>query len=111
MARAKFERNKPHVNIGTVGHVDHGDTGLTDQLQHALPDHAARLAQVAAVERFHVLDAQSAVVEREQRRFGADLGDGFIGKPSELDHVHTHNVCVSHGVAPVQAIALKKNER
>jgi len=29
MARAKFERNKPHVNIGTVGHVDHGKTTLT----------------------------------------------------------------------------------
>jgi elongation factor Tu len=29
MARAKFERNKPHVNIGTVGHVDHGKTSLT----------------------------------------------------------------------------------
>ena len=25
MAREKFERNKPHVNIGTIGHVDHGD--------------------------------------------------------------------------------------
>ncbi|MBQ8886436.1 MAG: elongation factor Tu, partial [Candidatus Gastranaerophilales bacterium] len=29
MAREKFERNKPHVNIGTVGHVDHGKTTLT----------------------------------------------------------------------------------
>ena len=29
MARAKFERNKPHVNIGTIGHVDHGKTSLT----------------------------------------------------------------------------------
>jgi len=29
MARAKFERNKPHINIGTVGHVDHGKTTLT----------------------------------------------------------------------------------
>ena len=29
MARAKFERNKPHVNIGTIGHVDHGKTTLT----------------------------------------------------------------------------------
>ena len=26
MAKAKFERNKPHVNIGTIGHVDHGKT-------------------------------------------------------------------------------------
>ena len=29
MAKAKFERNKPHVNIGTIGHVDHGKTTLT----------------------------------------------------------------------------------
>ncbi|WP_341789528.1 elongation factor Tu [Rickettsia endosymbiont of Polydrusus tereticollis] len=29
MAKAKFERNKPHVNIGTIGHVDHGKTSLT----------------------------------------------------------------------------------
>ena len=29
MAKEKFERSKPHVNIGTVGHVDHGKTTLT----------------------------------------------------------------------------------
>ncbi|MBT4109741.1 MAG: elongation factor Tu, partial [Pelagibacterales bacterium] len=29
MAKEKYERNKPHVNIGTVGHVDHGKTTLT----------------------------------------------------------------------------------
>ena len=29
MAKAKFERTKPHVNIGTIGHVDHGKTSLT----------------------------------------------------------------------------------
>ena len=32
MAREKFERNKPHVNIGTIGHVDHGKTTLTKAL-------------------------------------------------------------------------------
>ena len=29
MAKQKFERSKPHVNIGTIGHVDHGKTTLT----------------------------------------------------------------------------------
>ena len=29
MAKSKFERNKPHVNVGTIGHVDHGKTSLT----------------------------------------------------------------------------------
>ncbi|ETI87380.1 MAG: hypothetical protein J6S96_03730, partial [Muribaculaceae bacterium] len=29
MAKEKFERSKPHVNIGTIGHVDHGKTTLT----------------------------------------------------------------------------------
>ena len=29
MAKGKFERNKPHVNIGTIGHVDHGKTSTT----------------------------------------------------------------------------------
>ena len=29
MSKAKFERNKPHMNVGTIGHVDHGKTTLT----------------------------------------------------------------------------------
>ena len=29
MSKEKFERNKPHVNVGTIGHVDHGKTTLT----------------------------------------------------------------------------------
>lgn len=32
----KFERNKPHVNIGTIGHVDHGKTTLTAAITHTL---------------------------------------------------------------------------
>ena len=33
MAKQKFERNKPHINIGTIGHVDHGKTTLTAAIQ------------------------------------------------------------------------------
>jgi elongation factor Tu len=36
MAKAHFERNKPHVNIGTIGHVDHGKTTLTAAITKAL---------------------------------------------------------------------------
>src|SRR5438067_6843582 len=36
MAKAKFERTKPHVNVGTIGHVDHGKTTLTAAMTHIL---------------------------------------------------------------------------
>ena len=36
MAREKFNRQKPHVNIGTIGHVDHGKTTLTAAISAAL---------------------------------------------------------------------------
>ena len=38
MAKAKFERTKPHVNIGTIGHVDHGKTTLTAAISKVLAD-------------------------------------------------------------------------
>ncbi len=38
MAKAKFERNKPHVNIGTIGHVDHGKTTLTAAISKVLAE-------------------------------------------------------------------------
>ncbi|MDA0298381.1 MAG: GTP-binding protein, partial [Actinobacteria bacterium] len=36
MSKAKFERNKPHVNIGTMGHIDHGKTTLTAAISTTL---------------------------------------------------------------------------
>ena len=38
MAREKFERSKPHVNIGTIGHVDHGKTTLTAAITKVLSE-------------------------------------------------------------------------
>ena len=36
MAKAKFERDKPHVNVGTIGHIDHGKTTLTAAISKVL---------------------------------------------------------------------------
>ena len=44
MAKAKFERNKPHVNIGTIGHVDHGKTTLTAAITMVLATHGGATA-------------------------------------------------------------------
>ena len=38
MSKQKFERNKPHVNIGTIGHVDHGKTTLTAAITKTLSE-------------------------------------------------------------------------
>ncbi|MDN6171588.1 MAG: GTP-binding protein, partial [Yaniella sp.] len=38
MSKAKFERTKPHINIGTIGHVDHGKTTLTAAISKVLAD-------------------------------------------------------------------------
>ena len=38
MAKEKFERNKPHCNIGTIGHVDHGKTSLTAAITKVLAE-------------------------------------------------------------------------
>ena len=39
MAKAKFERTKPHVNVGTMGHIDHGKTTLTAAISKTLAEH------------------------------------------------------------------------
>ena len=42
MAKKKFERNKPHVNVGTIGHIDHGKTTLTAAITKCSPSRATR---------------------------------------------------------------------
>src|SRR6266480_4879989 len=39
MSKGKFERTKPHVNVGTIGHVDHGKTTLTAAMTHVTAKH------------------------------------------------------------------------
>jgi elongation factor Tu len=48
MAKEKFERNKPHVNIGTIGHVDHGKTTLTAAITKVLASRSKRPGEVTA---------------------------------------------------------------
>ena len=42
MSKAKFERNKPHVNIGTMGHIDHGKTTFTAAISKTLASKGSR---------------------------------------------------------------------
>ncbi|MFC4139602.1 elongation factor Tu [Microbacterium sp. NPDC057659] len=62
MAKAKFERTKPHVNIGTIGHVDHGKTTLTAAISKVLADKYP--SDVNVVRDFSTID--SAPEERQR---------------------------------------------
>ena len=61
MAKAKFERTKPHVNIGTIGHVDHGKTTLTAAITKVLADEYPELNQAFA---FDAIDKAPEEKER-----------------------------------------------
>ena len=61
MAKAKYERNKPHVNIGTIGHVDHGKTTLTAAITKVLHDTYPELNDFTPFE-----DVDNAPEERER---------------------------------------------
>ena len=56
MAKAKFERTKPHVNIGTIGHVDHGKTTLTAAITKTLA-----LKGQAQYEAYDMIDKENVV--------------------------------------------------
>ena len=51
MAKAKFERTKPHVNIGTIGHVDHGKTTLTAAITKTLALKGQEIGRASCRER------------------------------------------------------------
>ena len=48
MAKAKFDRSKPHVNIGTIGHVDHGKTTLTAAITMVMSSRSSSSARWSA---------------------------------------------------------------
>ena len=61
MAKEKFERNKPHVNVGTMGHIDHGKTTLTAAITKVLSDRVSGSQAATAFE-----DIDKAPEERER---------------------------------------------
>ena len=74
MSKEKFERNKPHVNVGTIGHVDHGKTTLT-----------AAMTKVCAEARGGEVKAYDQIDNAPELVFGAD-GE-LVGHGVGLQHV------------------------
>ncbi len=85
MAKAKFERNKPHVNIGTIGHVDHGKTTLTAAITKTLA-----LRGTAEYKDYSNID--SAPEERER---GITINTAHVEYETENRH-YAHVDCPGH---------------
>jgi elongation factor Tu len=84
MARAKFERSKPHVNIGTIGHVDHGKTTLTAAI-------SATLAIYTGItKKFDEIDSAP-----EERARGITINTAHIEYETEKRH-YAHVDCPGH---------------
>jgi len=86
MAKAKFERNKPHCNIGTIGHVDHGKTTLTAAITKTLN---ARLGTGEAVA-FDNIDKAP-----EERERGITISTAHVEYETENRH-YAHVDCPGH---------------
>ncbi len=85
MAREKFERNKPHVNIGTIGHVDHGKTTLTAAITNVLAKKGQAKAQ-------NYGDIDGAPEERER---GITINTAHVEYETEGRH-YAHVDCPGH---------------
>ena len=72
MAKAKFERTKPHINIGTIGHVDHGKTTLTAAITTVLANRYQLGEDVA----FDAID--KAPEEKERRITISKIGRAHV---------------------------------
>ena len=86
MSKAKFERTKPHCNIGTIGHVDHGKTTLTAAISKVL---AARVAGNEATD-FENIDKAP-----EERERGITISTAHVEYETEKRH-YAHVDCPGH---------------
>jgi elongation factor Tu len=87
VAKAKFERTKPHVNIGTIGHIDHGKTTLTAAITKVLHDKFPTLNQVSA---FEQIDKAP-----EERQRGITISIAHVEYQTEKRH-YAHVDCPGH---------------
>ncbi len=87
MAKAKFERNKPHVNIGTIGHIDHGKTTLTAAIYKVLHD---KYPDVNPLMNFDQIDKAP-----EERQRGITISIAHIEYQTEKRH-YAHVDCPGH---------------
>ncbi|MDD7646875.1 MAG: elongation factor Tu [Ruminococcus bromii] len=85
MAKAKFERNKPHVNIGTIGHVDHGKTTLTAAITKVLA-----LQGQAQFEDYSMIDKAP-----EERERGITINTAHVEYETNARH-YAHVDCPGH---------------
>jgi elongation factor Tu len=85
MAKAKFERNKPHVNIGTIGHVDHGKTTLT----------AAITAVLATKNDSAFMDYDKIDNAPEERERGITIATSHVEYETDKRH-YAHVDCPGH---------------
>jgi len=85
MAKVKFERNKPHCNVGTIGHVDHGKTTLTASITMALA--AKGLAEIK--------DYASIDAAPEERARGITINTAHVEYQTENRH-YAHVDCPGH---------------
>ena len=85
MAKAKFERTKPHVNIGTIGHVDHGKTSLTAAITNVLAKQGKAQAKAYA-------DIDAAPEEKER---GITINTAHVEYETDARH-YAHVDCPGH---------------
>ena len=87
MAKEKFERNKPHVNVGTIGHVDHGKTTLTAAITKVL---AGKDGKLAKFRDYGTIDNAP-----EERNRGITINVAHIEYATDTRH-YAHTDCPGH---------------